>query len=175
MTETNEELIERLRQIAESQRMDFNSPHVGMTLDEAANALAAADARIAELENVSEPATRLHFGGDTVSDVREKLAEVLFDAWNDERGNEVPFLSSEARTKLADAILAAFPTLGETAGPSGFVIGAPDTTAPADGACEGVSVNRYWCTREVGHHGVHAAGNGITIVDVWEQAEGTEE
>lgn len=29
----------RLRQIAESQRMDFQSPHVAMTLDEAADAL----------------------------------------------------------------------------------------------------------------------------------------
>lgn len=37
-------LAERLRQIAESQRMDFDSPHVGMTLDESADALTAVSA-----------------------------------------------------------------------------------------------------------------------------------
>lgn len=38
------ELAERLRSIAESQRMDFESPHVGMTLDESAAALTAVSA-----------------------------------------------------------------------------------------------------------------------------------
>jgi len=36
-----ERLIERLRQMAESQRMDLDSPHVAMTLDEAADAILA--------------------------------------------------------------------------------------------------------------------------------------
>lgn len=40
------ELVERLRQIAESQRMDFDSPHVGMTLDESADALTAISADV---------------------------------------------------------------------------------------------------------------------------------
>lgn len=40
------ELAERLRSIAESQWMDFDSPHVGMTLDESAVALTAVSADV---------------------------------------------------------------------------------------------------------------------------------
>ncbi len=39
---TNEQLAERLRQFAESQAMDFDSPHVAMTLNEVADRLVAA-------------------------------------------------------------------------------------------------------------------------------------
>ena len=38
---TNEQLAERLRQFAESQAMDFDSPHVAMTLNEIADRLTA--------------------------------------------------------------------------------------------------------------------------------------
>lgn len=46
-----EHLAEKLRQIAESQRMDFDSPHVAMTLDESAAALAQVKAENAALRD----------------------------------------------------------------------------------------------------------------------------
>jgi len=36
---------------------------------------------------------------------REALTAIMYDAWNEEDGNSIPFLSSEARLSLADAIL----------------------------------------------------------------------
>lgn len=50
-------LAERLRQIAESQRMDFDSPHVALTLDESAATIEAQEAKIAEaLAAIESPA-----------------------------------------------------------------------------------------------------------------------
>lgn len=51
---TNEELAERLRQFAESQAMDFDSPHVAMTLNEVADRLVAADAHLPSVEQIAE-------------------------------------------------------------------------------------------------------------------------
>lgn len=55
--------------------------------------------------------------------------------------------------------------------PGEFVVGEEDTT-PDDGGCENYYFDsdgdeRWSCSRERGHKGVHAAGNGDTIQAVW--------
>ena len=49
----------------------------------------------------------------TTSDVRERIDRAIYDAWNLERGYEIPYLSPEAREAVIDALLAAFPWLAD--------------------------------------------------------------
>ena len=67
---TNEQLAERLRQFAESQAMDFDSPNVAMTLNEVADRLVA----------VQEVTPVLPSSGVD----EDKLAEVIGYACNSE-------------------------------------------------------------------------------------------
>ncbi|MBL5975355.1 MAG: hypothetical protein D3X82_16805 [Candidatus Leucobacter sulfamidivorax] len=67
---------------------------------------------------------------------REKLAGVFYDAWNNEDGNEVPYLSSEARLKLADSVLAALavsPAPARDESPGAALIAAERATHPGRG------------------------------------------
>lgn len=58
-------------------------------------------------------------------------------------------------------------TIGwEGTAPTGYVVGAPDTTPNGGGYC-GEMDDNFVCTREPDGHSQHAAGNGYTIAHVW--------
>lgn len=64
--------------------------------------------------------------------------------------------------------------VGETQTPvvdENWVVGAPDTTQRHGGPycmTVGPSDHRWNCTRERDHSGVHVAGNGASILEVWQ-------
>lgn len=80
---TNEELATRLRQIAESQLMDFDSPHIAMTLNEAAGRLVAVagTAPQAERDDSPTPGKRLapEFRADIIEAARDRIQSVWAD------------------------------------------------------------------------------------------------
>lgn len=43
--------------------------------------------------------------------IRDRIDRVIYDVWNLESGDEIPYLSPEAREALIDALLATFPVL----------------------------------------------------------------
>lgn len=83
-----ENLAERLRQFAESQRMDFDSPHVALMLEEAAHAILTPrpEPRVTSLSDVCDDCGRRdpHMHGDfrlpvTEQDIAHILSEFLDD------------------------------------------------------------------------------------------------
>lgn len=96
---------------------------------------------------------------------REALAGVLYDAWDKEEGNSIPYLSSEARQSLADAILAAGFRRApiEDAEP-------PEADATPDEAFELGRVAGYdEAMREVAEDAEPKCEHGIALSDLCEQ------
>lgn len=76
-----ERVAERLRQIAESQRMDFDSPNVGALLDEAADMLTPAPVTVTTVEELGQvariPQTAVITHSHVVKFAKDALAEVV--------------------------------------------------------------------------------------------------
>lgn len=94
MNETRN-LIERLRQIAESQRMDFDSPNVAATLDDAATTLEA----LSTIGSVADDEPEWEYG---VRDVRGRVMRGSEDfAYRSVDGNALPDLIETVRRRKA--------------------------------------------------------------------------